>query len=302
MNRARTRAGIALVFVLGVLLILLAGLTVWLSAAARAGAAGTAWSTDAELRALEQGGEALALAWLVKNGATLVAPPEGGSWTIVADRWTTPSASGWLQVTVYDGWAGIPPHLAGPRGSLRRVLPWFLASSEFPATIGISERPSTPSDLLAVIDLPPGARRFPPPHPAPSLSADAWRTPGVEVARLSVIASAPPEVPSLATALSPHSDGRINLNTAPLPLVELVIRLQGALIPADLRRNRLRGIPTMPPPDNGGTVGRAQLVATSGVWNLHITASVDGWTRSWWVVVSGSSADARIVQRHACPP
>ena len=299
-----SRRGIALLLALGIVLMLLAGLTVWMATAARAGTATSAWTADTGLWAQEQGGEALALAWLAAREGALVAPPEGGSWTIVADRWATPAAEGWLTVTVHDGWAGIPPHLAGPRGVLRRSLPWFLAGSDFTSPVAVTERPSTASELLEVLEVPVGARRLPPPHPAPPASADAWRSAAVTGAQAtpSVDMGAQLDAPCAAFVLSPHSDGSINLNTAPIELVEQVLRLQGGLMLADLRRNRLSGVPSVPPPDLDRGDGHPRLVAGSGVWNLHITAGWNGRVRSWWVVVAGSSANARIVQRHVCVP
>ena len=293
------RAGMALVFVLGILVLVLAAVSVWLGAGVRSALATHTWSAENHVWAQEQAAERLVVEWLTLHGGALVAPPDGGAWTILADRWASASASGWLTVTVYDGWSGIPPHLAGPRGILRRALP-----SELSGVIATTLAPGTSdgtSDALARWDPPVGYRTFPAVPSGPGSSARTLLGPGVSAPSFAP-ASVPLPTPNLATVLSPHSDGRINCNTAPVPLVEQVLRAYGGLTLTDLRRNRQKGLPTLPPPDPGGAPGHPVLVATSGVWQAHITAGYHGLIRSWWVVVVGSGPVPRIVQRHVVDP
>ena len=271
----------------------------WLGAGMRSVAALHAWRVDTELWMQEQAAESLALSWLAAEGGRLVAPLEGGSWTILADRWATAEQSGWMTVTVYDGWSGIPPHLAGPRGVLRRFVPDVLTglpgSNIPPSHLG------EPTDLLVQWVPPMGYRCFPAVPIGPWSTAQVWQELGITPTRLPSNRNGTPS-PCLATVFSPHSDGRINCNTAPLPVVEQVLRIQGALTVADLRRNRERGVLSMPPPDPGGDPGHAVLVSSTGVWNLHITVSVQGRCRSWWVVVVGGTQIPHMVQRHVVDP
>ncbi len=298
-----TRAGVALVFALGLMALVMAVTVLWVSSAARTQSSVHAWLSDAHVWAQEQAGESLAIAWLADQGGHLVAPPAGGSWTIVADRWSTTDTSGWLTVTVYDGWAGLPPHLVAPSGVLRRYLPTEFTGLPFLATTII--QPGTASDLLMSLPLPPGIRRFPPVPTGPPVTAESWQPP--PSLRSSALAAEVPEqvdfsASALGLSISPHSDGRINCNTAPLKVVEHVLRLQGALTLADLRRNRERGVLSTPPPDPGGIPGHPLLVASTEVWNVHITAAWQGTIKSWWVVVVGSGQVPRIVQRHVVDP
>lgn len=295
------RGGVALIIVLAILAVLVASITVWISASSRAANAQRTWQVDAALWAQEQAAETLALSWLADQGGRLVAPPAGGSWTILGDRWAANNSAGWAVVTVYDGWSGIPPHLAGPRGPLRRLLPLACVSLELP--IRAASDPFAPTDMLARWALSAGARRFPAPPVAPPSDASSWSVSGRE---------APPRLPPhppaissatiLATVLSTHSGGQININTAPLALVERVLHQNGGLMPADLRHNREHGLRTEPPPDAGGDPGRAVLVGGTGVWNLHITVSFQSRVRSWWAVAVGNRPQPRIVQRYAVDP
>ena len=294
------RAGVALVFVLGLLVLSMAAATLWLRVTQRSVQALHVWQADTRIWAIEQAAEQLAISWLATQGGSLVAPPEGGSWPIITDRWTTADSSGWLTVVVYDGWSGIPPHLAGPRGALRRFVPGDFLGLPLDSTTPI--RAGMATDLIACWDPPPGSRRFPVVPAGPAMAAQAWE--GSATRREAVPAPDMQGSPSpcLATVFSPHSDGRINCNTAPLPLIEHILRMQGGLTLTDLRRNRDRGIMTLPPPDPGGAPGHALLVASSGVWNLHLTVAWQGTIRSWWVVVVGNTPLPRIVQRHAVDP
>ena len=292
--------------VLTALLVVLSGVTVWLTAAGNTARSQQAWDIDQRLLALEQSGEALAIAWIGTHGGMLVAPPDGGHWNILAERWVTPAATGWLVVTVYDGWAGVPVHLAQPRAPLRRALPWFLAGIDLPPETGSAlYRPVQPSDILETITCSPGIRRFPIPPSAPAVTSPMWQSADINADAVIPGASSAWTTdagPCLATALSPHSDGRINVNTAPLDLVEQVLRQNGGLVPPNFRKNREQGVPSEAPPDLGGETGHPQLVATSGVWNLHLTAGCNGRSKSWWVVVTGAPPNSRIVQRHVVDP
>lgn len=293
------RAGIALVFVLGLLALIMAATLVWLRAGQRSIQAVQVWRADRQMWAQEQAAEQLAITWLAAQGRQLVAPPDGGSWPIMADRWATADTDGWLTVVVYDGWAGIPPHLAGPRGTLRRLVAAnFL---DLPADVASPIHDGDATDFLVRCELPPGTRRFPVVPGGPAIDAQTWQGAGVRMPN-TPLADLDNSVPCAATVLSPHSDGRINCNTAPLAVVEQVLRLQGGLTVTDLRRNREQGVMTQPPPDPGGPPGHAVLVASTGAWNVHITVGWQGTARSWWVVVVGSTQVLHIVQRHAVDP
>lgn len=293
------RSGVALVFVLGLLALIMATSVVWLRAGQRLSQGVQIWRADKQMWAQEQAAEELAIMWLTAHGRQLVAPPAGGSWPIIADRWATADADGWLSVVVYDGWAGIPPHLATPRGSLRRMV----ASNflDLPIDAGEPIQDGVATDFLERCVLPPGTRRFPSVPRGPSVNAQIWQGAGARVSTLP-FAGLDNSVDCLATVLSPHSDGRINCNTAPLAVVEQVLRQQGGLTISDMRQNREQGVMTQPPPDPGGPPGHAILVASTGAWNVHITVGLRGAVRSWWVVMVGSTQVLHIVQRHAVDP
>ena len=163
MSPAPGRRGMAMLMALATLVLVLAGLTVGLTALR--GAHQSAWlcEVDGRLLAGLRQGERLASAWLKSSSSSVVLPPDGGGILLVDDRFVLASGEGRLCVVAYDGLAGLPAFLAQRGSALRSALPASLLEVAVPAISPMQAGQS--SILLDCLDLPEGARRFPAPIP-----------------------------------------------------------------------------------------------------------------------------------------
>lgn len=280
------RSGIALLLALATLVLVLAGMTAAL--AALHGARQSAWSSgvDAHLLAGLRQGERLATAWLASGGDRLVLPPEGGGVLLVDDRFRLADGDGRLSVIAYDGLAGLPIGLAQRGDPLRQALDGPLLDLPIPAV-----PPAAAAQLLDRLPLPDGLDRF----PRPALGTGRlWRTAGQPA---TAGAARQAGGTSLAEAIAFRSDGRINLNTAPEPLLRAAyarLRLDG--IDAALERRRL--LQPGQAPSAPSRVDGLRLVGESDCWQMLISLEWQGIRRSWWVIFTGKPPNASIVQRH----
>ncbi|MCK6486959.1 MAG: hypothetical protein L6R48_01235 [Planctomycetes bacterium] len=294
----RSRAGVALLIALAAVVVVLAAITTGVVAIGSATAHGAAADEDARLHALRDLGERLAQRWLAQHGQRLVLPPAGGGTVVCADRWVTAGGQAALVVTVFDGLAGIPPSCAGPTGALRDQVPGPLAAA-------ISEDPppltGSTSDWLERLPVPGGWTRFP---AVPASALPSWVT-CREIGLPSLAGDGPPPLgvsdppPALALVLAAHSDGRINLNTAPEALLRSAAHVIPGIAVAEVLAHRQQGQVSAAPSSAGGPL---VWVATSDRWCIRVDAWVDGRARAWWVVMAGNPGACRIVQRHDCPP
>lgn len=299
------RRAFALLMVLAILVVILAAIVAWIRTAAGLRGELQVADTDEALVSLLHGGERLALHYLAENAGQLVAPPEGGGWTIVHDQWCVDRAtSGGVSVTVYDDWAGIPMAFAAPRGALRRVVPAAALTCAIPMTAVLApDAALAASDVLIRIPTPAGMRMFPDPQQAMFEPAASWALAGAPFPMPSAASAAGGTPPtSLAQIFSVHSDGRINIDTAPLEVVREVYRLHGNILPREVEEHRRRRLHSDPPGDQGANAGMPVLISGSLAWNCLITATLNGQQRSWWVVLAGAAANLHIVQRHALDP
>ena len=285
-----SRAGVVLLLVLVAMVIMSGSLVAWMQAVAATRREGVAALDLQQQVDLLASGERLARAWITTTGQRAVAPEVGGGWTVVRDRIRGASGSAELEVTVYDGWAGLPLSLLHVRGSLRRSLPPSFSSLVIPQVqVPDEERLLGPQDFIERVTLPTGMRVG---------DMVEWSVGGIErptpaLRPLPASASMP-----LALAISPHSNGAINLNTAPMHLVETVCRLRGIGVPEHLRARRRGGLHSPAPAGADQIVGLPSLVDHSLVWNCLITVRWSGRERSWWVVMVGTATNLRMVQRH----
>jgi hypothetical protein len=277
------RGGMALLLSLAVLVIVVSGVAAGLAAVR--GARQAAWNGEVDSRLLAglHQGERLAMAWIDAGGGASVLPPAGGAISLVDDRFVLAAGDGRLVVAAYDGLAGVPPGQA----ALRTALPGPFARLPLPAHGG--------PDAVETCDVPDGLLRFPRPFAATGrVHAEA----GVDAATLAAepIEAGDP-APSLVEAVSFASDGRINVCTAPAPLLRAAytaLGLGGGVDEA-LRRRQRGETPTVP----AGRGTGLRLVAGSDCWQMLITVSWRGVRRSWWVVMAGAPHNVRIVERHA---
>ncbi len=299
-SRRQPRRGVALLIVLATTLLLTGALMVWLRQAAVANQAEILNRIDVQLATSLHWGEQVAVRWLERHGNSVVAPPAGGSWTILNDVWDDGDDEGSLAVTVYDGWAGVPLHHALPGAPLHDALPAAARSIAWPALAPWSSQlGEQASDALDRVILPATLRRFPDPllaHRGQSVSWGRGQSDGPDVV------APPPDArsaSSLAELVCPHGDGRLNINTAPLWLLARVYHLHGLSLPTAVAEHRERGIPTLTAMNAPHDGRLPTVVVGSAVWHALITARWNAQRRSWWVVVAGMSTGRIIVQRQA---
>lgn len=297
-----TCQGAVLLVVLAVLVLVLALTSTWITTTGGVHREALALR-DRRLHAdFMRQGELLARSWIKLHAAQAVSPVDGGGWTAIDDHVESGGLQVRLQVTLFDGWSGLPLSLIDLRGPLRPELPPTLSSLPItPISSPSEELAFTANDVIERFPLPPGIRRFPDPgwHAG---QGTTWLAPGQKrtssfLSNGTSLASAPADVVSLI--INPHSDGRINLNTAPISLVRTVCRLRGIGLPEHLIENRRKGIRTTSPlgsADGGSSL--PQLVDFTLVWNCLITVTCNNHSQSWWVVLVGNPDNLRIVQRH----
>ena len=294
-----TCRGAVLLVVLAVLLLVMALTSAWIS---------TAGGVHRETRALRDSrlrtdfltvGEQLARSWIQRHASGAVSSTGGGGWTAIDDLMESDGLKIRLQVTLFDGWSALPLSMVDLRGSLRSQLPPTLTSVPIaPIPFQGDEQLLAANDIIERFPLPLGVRRFPDPgwHAGQVVG---WRTSEQRAAAVPFPDGATTQADVVALIINPHSDGRININTAPIPLVQAICRLRGIGLPEHLMENRRKHLRTTAPlgsADNDPHLPR--LVDYTLVWNSLITVTCNNHPQSWWVVLVGNPDNLRIVQRH----
>ena len=253
----------------------------------------SAWVSDVDnhLQAGLRQGERLAGAWLIANSTSIVLPPEGGGVRVVDDRFILPSGEGRLSVIAYDGLAGIPACMAQRGNALRTALPESLMGLVVPSITPKQTEQS--AYLIDCIDLPDDTPRFPNGFLG---RGRVWRTPEVRSPIFTDSLESPR--PSLAEMISFHSDGRINLNTAPAPLLRAVYSVLHLGGVEEVLEHRRQLQPSVAPQHASPASNGLRLVAQSDRWQMLISVSWQGIHRSWWVDFVASSKSFTMMQRH----
>lgn len=296
MNRipsiAVSRVGLAMLMALATVVMVLAGVTAGLTALHGARQSARSSEVDGRLLAGLRQGERLASAWLRASSADVVLPPDGGGLVLVDDRFVLADGEGRLSVVAYDGLAGIPGCLAQRGSAMRLALPSALTDLAVPPiTPAQAERSS---HLLDSLGLPDGVPRFP---RCNSGQGRIWRAPGAGTSATSD--PLPSSGPSLAETIAFRSDGRINLNTAPAPLLRTAYSVLGlGGVDAVLERRQAQ-LPAEPPAGTQPAASGLRLVAQSDRWQMLIVVSWQGVSRSWWVDFTTAAQAAVMLHRHA---
>ena len=274
--------GLAMLMALAAVVLVLAGLTAGLTALH--GARQSIWASEIDARMLIglRQGERLASAWLKADRAGVVLPPEGGGILLVDDRFVLEDGEGRLSVVAYDGLAGIPACLAQPGSALRTAMPAALLSLAVPPVSQANTEQS--SYLLDSLVLPEGVPRFPRDRQG---QGRVWKT--AEVAVPYRNGSRESSDPSLAETISFRSDGRINLNTAPVPLLRTVYATLGLGGVDEVLQHRQALKTSIPPGGASSGANGLRLVAQSDQWQMLITVSWQDFSRSWWVDFNSTS-------------
>jgi hypothetical protein len=289
-----TRRGLALLLVLAAAVIVLTGTMLAIRLLVDTRRQLTVTSADDHLLDALAAGERLAIGWLSAHVQQVVLPPEGGVVALIDERWRCAQGDGALMVQLYDACAMIPARCAGVNGSLRAALPPGWGGVVLPDLP--PGRDHEPRDWLETVQLPVQLRRFP---------VATGSTRPVEWSTIGTIADGSPPAPAdrpvrlgLAMVASPHSQGAINLNTAPEALLRAAFQQIGAGGLDQLLQQRRRGLAITAVPEVPVEAQGYHFVTTSKAWKAHIQVGWNSLQRSWWVVIAGNPGEWRIVQRH----
>jgi hypothetical protein len=292
MNAPPARRGLAMLMALATVVLVLAGVTAGLAALHGGRQSVRSSEIDARLLAGLRQGERLASAWLRTSSPDVVLPPEGGGLLLVDDRFILVDGEGRLSVVAYDGLAGIPACLAQRGSALRLALPPALTDLAIPLISPAQAERS--SHLLDSLGLPADVPRFP---RSGWGEGRIWRAIGAGPPSASN--PLPSAEPSLAETISFHSDGRINLNTAPAALLRTAYSVLGLGGVEKVLERRQAQRPSEPPIGSQPAANGLRLVAQSDRWQMLITVSWQGISRSWWVDFATASHSSVMLHRHA---
>ncbi|MFG0243482.1 MAG: type II secretion system protein GspK [Phycisphaerales bacterium JB054] len=277
-QQTRSRHGIALLLVLATLVLAVtaaAGLArVATAARLHAESARRAAAADALLDAAE----APILDWLHRHAGRTVLPPEVASprVAVLDDAIGFAGQRCRVTITAFDQCGMAPPSWGASGGGA--MLPADILDALDRAGEAFTEHPGL--DLLA------GAR---PTYPAAEESP----------------------VPAVGEVLATHNPPRpgrppaVNINTAPIPLLEAVYAARGlggleAVLDARAAgRVASPGALKAPHDDPRTDIGIPLPVAMSGAWAFRIDCYASGLRRSWWCVYADTGSNWERVQRLA---
>jgi hypothetical protein len=233
--------------------------------------------------------------WLTVDSSGIVLPPDSAcpEVPVLFDMWAGGDDPVEIGITGYDQCGMLPLSLAG--SPLRMAIPAKVArlaeelktATRRGSPVGLDQFAGAASRL--------GVPLFPTP---PEANRSIFGRPG------SGPSAAPHRVspaPALGALIATHNPGRLlNVNTAPMPLVEAALRAQGRGGIDQILKARSEGrAASVPPPPPGATMDVLAPVpsAASHVWAFRVDARVGPVGRSVWAVYTADSGEWRCVQR-----
>ncbi len=250
--------------------------------------------------------EAPILQWLASKSASVVLTPDSAipQVDVLHDYWIAEGTKHGLHISGWDQCGMVPINVARSGSPLRLALPAQVRR--------VLDRATLPSDQPLGLDLFSSPRRtdqrigvFPTHGPSQPMIFG----PGRDGEPLAQSLSSSEEqagasiTPAVGEFVATHNPGRINVNTAPMVLVEAALRLAGRggmeqifAARSEGQRATVGGLPTNAPP------GRApEIAATSNAWAFRIDIHVGSLQRSWWAVYVKSRSEWECAQRLAIP-
>jgi hypothetical protein len=227
--------------------------------------------------------EAPILAWLTSESSMVVLPPDS-EWPcvdILCDSWVVDGTDYKLCVTAWDQCGMVPLGVARSGSPLRSALLDEVRQAIDEVNIRRGEPPGL--DLFLGVASSKGLHVFP-------MSASI----------------APPDVPgAIGAFVATHPSGLININTAPIDLVEAALRLAGRggleQIVATRTEGRTASLASLPRVAGQGEKG-FRITAGSSAWSFRIDIRVGPLRRSWWSVYVGQGSNRwECAQRLAIP-
>ena len=276
-----TRRGAALLIVLATLVLVV------VSAATLARVASTARTsrllTDCEVTAddLLRAAQAPILHWLTSESATVVLPADS-LWPcirVLHDSWVVHGTDYELCVSAWDQCGMVPAQVARSGSPLRAGLPEQVRK------------------ILDEVVIPRGQ--------VPGLDLYLNEAQGLQVFPNAASDDAVDLPLAIGAYVATHPSGRININTAPIELVEAALRAAGRGDREHIEAARAEGRPvtlaalSSPRRRNAKVPG---IAATSTAWAFRIDIRVGPLRRSWWsVYVKQGSNQWECAQRIAIP-
>lgn len=231
--------------------------------------------------------EAAILHWLEHRSSTVVLP-EGAAEPMVDvlnDQWWVEGTRFSLRITAWDHCGMAPLELTLPGSIIRTVVPHDVLTLVDEVVRSDRSHPGLDQFSTAGSHI----RAFPVAMP------DEPLTFGIEGGRRGLDGDPrnSERMQAIGALIATHnrSPHRINVNTAPLPLVEAAFLAtgRGGIEAIINHRRESKPAPIPPPPrtdpvSRDASVGGIRLVGSSDVWSFRIDAVVDDVQRSWWVV------------------
>ncbi len=217
--------------------------------------------------------------WLNTMSSDVVLPPDVMTprTPVLLDRWTAGDTDFEVTITAWDQYAMVPAdQVRGPLGAA-------VVDPELKNIVGATKLPRgqpTGLDLfLAAARTVDGARVYP---AAPGQSHEPSDDDAGEPSE---------QRPALGAIVATHNPapGRINVNTAPMALIEAALRrTQRGDIKQILEARGLgeRTILPAAPQQRRGRRRSLELVGVSDAWAFRVDILVGGLHRSWWCVYS----------------
>ena len=305
--RYPTRRGVALLLVLATFLIVVTAVTILVQTAA---AIQARKSIDHHTRLADDlldASQAPIKQWLIERSTSIVIPAEQSPMVeVLHDSWVVDDLKVDLTITAFDQLGMVPLEAARGGWPLRLTLPQEILR-QIDGSLRLGSEPTgainAPGlDWFTGLDSSdPTSRVFP--DGVKSVAVSFGRLPetipAVGVGIVAVRESSNPGAGAgagpgaLGECIATHNTNpqRININTAPMPLVEAAMRLAG--------RGGLEQVITARKAGKPANIGAAaapgsgspdmqrfipQIVATSNCWAFRVDIRIETLERSWWMV------------------
>lgn len=288
--RGRGRRGAALILALAALLILASASVALASIAARTKLARSADESIHAADDLLRAAEVLVFDWLKNESATVILPADSESPHVLVMHaaWNHEGVDHEIRVVAWDQCGMVSLGAARAGSPLRMTLPQYVLEV-------LDAAQPLPASAAAGLDVfaRPFDERAPSPFPRPSVSEPTLFDGTAHAAASELPARREGGPSAIGGLLSTHA-AAINVNTAPLPLVEQALRLAGRggfdLIVASRSQGKQVSIGALPsaaaPPSDMNT---PMLIASSDVWAFRLDARVGSVQRSMWRVYERST-------------
>ena len=218
--------------------------------------------------------------WLDRKADQVVLPPQGGGLLWQCDRIGTAHGIVTVQVDLYDRLAMVAPHADEIRQVLGFAPPGPVPSDPY---VWYMQRPSGQTS---------GQRMFPGVLPANPIE---WG--GIPSGSFAGQPAPIGTSPSWATVINPWSDGRLNINTAPVLLLTDRFRRLDLVGIEVLLENRKNGVWSQPPPQAGENP-QETVVASSDRWAARVHLGVGRQQADWWCVIDQTPSGFKVVRRY----